>query len=63
GRGGLVVGSRIWSRRAPGSKPDSTENPPCMGLLHAKSIAVVKRPSVGVTWKFEERVPAQVSSS
>ncbi|GBM66922.1 hypothetical protein AVEN_199898-1 [Araneus ventricosus] len=30
-RGGLVVGSRLWGRRAPGSKPDSTENPPCMG--------------------------------
>ncbi|GBM94771.1 hypothetical protein AVEN_14306-1 [Araneus ventricosus] len=31
GRGGLVVWSRLWSRRAPGSRPDSTEDPPCMG--------------------------------
>ncbi|GBO37517.1 hypothetical protein AVEN_67710-1 [Araneus ventricosus] len=31
GRGGLVVRSRPWGRRAPGSRPDSTENPPCMG--------------------------------
>ncbi|GBM39364.1 hypothetical protein AVEN_119030-1 [Araneus ventricosus] len=31
GRGGLVVRSRLWGRRAPGSRPDSTEDPPCMG--------------------------------
>ncbi|GBM55200.1 hypothetical protein AVEN_182151-1 [Araneus ventricosus] len=31
GRGGLVVRPRLWGRRAPGSKPDSTEDPPCMG--------------------------------
>ncbi|GBL80365.1 hypothetical protein AVEN_92274-1 [Araneus ventricosus] len=31
GRGGLVVKSRLWGRRVPGSKPDSTEDPPCMG--------------------------------
>ncbi|GBN90170.1 Zinc finger protein 233 [Araneus ventricosus] len=31
GRGGLVVRSRPWGRRAPGSRPDSTEDPPCMG--------------------------------
>ncbi|GBO46466.1 hypothetical protein AVEN_19924-1, partial [Araneus ventricosus] len=29
GRGGLVVRSR--DLRVPGSKPDSTEDPPCMG--------------------------------
>ncbi|GBL60188.1 hypothetical protein AVEN_218376-1, partial [Araneus ventricosus] len=23
--------SRLWGRRAPGSKPDSTEDPQCMG--------------------------------
>ncbi|GBM11712.1 hypothetical protein AVEN_75661-1 [Araneus ventricosus] len=33
GRGGLVVKSRLWGRRVPGSKPDSTEDPPCMGLV------------------------------
>ncbi|GBN65935.1 hypothetical protein AVEN_3720-1, partial [Araneus ventricosus] len=31
GCGGVVVRSRLWGRRAPGSKPDSTEDPPCMG--------------------------------
>ncbi|GBM79988.1 hypothetical protein AVEN_47456-1 [Araneus ventricosus] len=31
GRGGLVVRSRLWGRKVPGSKPDSTEDPPCMG--------------------------------
>ncbi|GBO39497.1 hypothetical protein AVEN_32258-1 [Araneus ventricosus] len=31
GSGGIVVSSRPWGRRAPGSKPDSTEDPSCMG--------------------------------
>ncbi|GBM99553.1 hypothetical protein AVEN_268915-1 [Araneus ventricosus] len=31
GRGGLVVRSQLWGRRVPGSRPDSTEDPPCMG--------------------------------
>ncbi|GBO33666.1 hypothetical protein AVEN_147783-1 [Araneus ventricosus] len=31
GRGGLVVRSRPRDRRVAGSKPDSTEDPPCMG--------------------------------
>ncbi|GBM96905.1 hypothetical protein AVEN_99098-1 [Araneus ventricosus] len=31
GRGGLVVGSRPRDQRVAGSKPDSTEDPPCMG--------------------------------
>ncbi|GBN83169.1 hypothetical protein AVEN_163939-1 [Araneus ventricosus] len=31
GSGGLVVWSRLWGRRIPGSKPDYTEDPPCMG--------------------------------
>ncbi|GBL89048.1 hypothetical protein AVEN_255191-1 [Araneus ventricosus] len=29
GCGGLVVSSRLRGRRVPGSKPDSTEEPPC----------------------------------
>ncbi|GBN05870.1 Aspartyl/asparaginyl beta-hydroxylase [Araneus ventricosus] len=33
------------------------------GLLHVKSYVVVKRPPVGVAWKFGEGVPARVSSS
>ncbi|GBN69777.1 hypothetical protein AVEN_147249-1 [Araneus ventricosus] len=31
GRGGLVLRSRPRDRRAAGSKPDSTEDSPCMG--------------------------------
>ncbi|GBN04794.1 hypothetical protein AVEN_49294-1 [Araneus ventricosus] len=31
GRGGLVVRSRLWGGRVPGPRPDSTEDPPCMG--------------------------------
>ncbi|GBM48342.1 hypothetical protein AVEN_37800-1 [Araneus ventricosus] len=31
GRGGLVVRSRPRGRRVAGPKPDSTEDPPCMG--------------------------------
>ncbi|GBL72103.1 hypothetical protein AVEN_115112-1 [Araneus ventricosus] len=30
-RGDSVVRSRPWDRRVPGSKPDSTEDPPCTG--------------------------------
>ncbi|GBN15628.1 hypothetical protein AVEN_51242-1 [Araneus ventricosus] len=30
GRSGLVVKSRLWGRRVPGSKLDSTEDPPCI---------------------------------
>ncbi|GBN36149.1 hypothetical protein AVEN_6134-1 [Araneus ventricosus] len=29
-RGGLVARSRFWGRRVPSSKPDSSEDPPCM---------------------------------
>ncbi|GBL77049.1 hypothetical protein AVEN_12699-1 [Araneus ventricosus] len=28
---GPVIKSRLWDWRVPGSKPDSTEDPPCMG--------------------------------
>ncbi|GBO22659.1 hypothetical protein AVEN_76021-1 [Araneus ventricosus] len=31
GRGGLVARLRLWDRKIPGSKPDSPEDPPCMG--------------------------------
>ncbi|GBM26288.1 hypothetical protein AVEN_66526-1 [Araneus ventricosus] len=33
GRGVLVVKSRLWGRRVPGSRPHSTEDPPCMGSV------------------------------
>ncbi|GBM38569.1 hypothetical protein AVEN_29394-1, partial [Araneus ventricosus] len=38
---------KVSGRRAPGSKPDSTEDPRVWGLLHAKSYAVTKRSPVG----------------
>ncbi|GBO32935.1 hypothetical protein AVEN_85383-1, partial [Araneus ventricosus] len=33
GRGGLVLRSRPRDRRVAGSKPNSTEDPPCMGTI------------------------------
>ncbi|GBL74700.1 hypothetical protein AVEN_243582-1 [Araneus ventricosus] len=33
GGGGLVVRCRLWGWSIPGSKPDSTEQPPCTGPL------------------------------
>ncbi|GBM22271.1 hypothetical protein AVEN_144648-1 [Araneus ventricosus] len=33
GCGCLVVRYRLWGRRVPGSKPDSTEDPPSMGSV------------------------------
>ncbi|GBL82701.1 hypothetical protein AVEN_263761-1 [Araneus ventricosus] len=53
GRGGLVVRSRLRGRRAPGSKPNSTGDPPCVGP--AKSYVVAKRPPADVVWKLAER--------
>ncbi|GBO32806.1 hypothetical protein AVEN_213850-1 [Araneus ventricosus] len=63
GSGGLVIRSRLWGRRVPGPEPHSTEDTSCMGLVLVKSYVVAKRPPVGVAWKFEEEVPAQMSSS
>ncbi|GBO35715.1 hypothetical protein AVEN_192177-1 [Araneus ventricosus] len=61
GRDGLVVSSRLWSRRVLVSKSDSTEDPLVWGLLHVISYVVAKRPSVCVeVWRG---VSAQVSSS
>ncbi|GBN54850.1 hypothetical protein AVEN_176976-1 [Araneus ventricosus] len=48
---------------APGSKPNSTEDLPCLGLLHVKSYIVVKRPPIDVVRKFGKGVPVRVSSS
>ncbi|GBN19525.1 hypothetical protein AVEN_76265-1 [Araneus ventricosus] len=42
---------------------DSTEDPPCMGPLHAKSYVETKRPPADVGRKFGEWMPAQVPSS
>ncbi|GBN75711.1 hypothetical protein AVEN_113520-1 [Araneus ventricosus] len=63
GRGGLVVRSRLWSRRVPGSNPIPLNICRVWGLLHAKSYVVSKRPPVCVAWMFGEGVAAKVSSS
>ncbi|GBN11673.1 hypothetical protein AVEN_158413-1, partial [Araneus ventricosus] len=58
GRGGLAVRSRLWGRRAPGSKPDSTASRApfrVRGLLHAKSYVAAKSSPAGVARKFRER--------
>ncbi|GBM62048.1 hypothetical protein AVEN_144271-1 [Araneus ventricosus] len=44
-RGGLVVRSQPWSRRAPGPRPDSTEDPPCMGPAARQIIRSGQTPS------------------
>ncbi|GBN40809.1 hypothetical protein AVEN_16221-1, partial [Araneus ventricosus] len=44
-RGSLVVRSRLRGRRAPGSKPDSTEDPPCMGPAVRQIIRSGQTPS------------------
>ncbi|GBM00618.1 hypothetical protein AVEN_134482-1 [Araneus ventricosus] len=64
GPGGLVVRSRFQGRRVADSKPDSTEDPPCMGpVARVKSYVVAKRSPAGVVRKFGEGVQVQVSSS
>ncbi|GBM78526.1 hypothetical protein AVEN_260452-1 [Araneus ventricosus] len=45
GRGSLVVRSRLWGRRAPGSKPDSTEDPPCIEPVARYIIRSCQTPS------------------
>ncbi|GBO17494.1 hypothetical protein AVEN_237686-1, partial [Araneus ventricosus] len=52
--------SRYRGRWVPGSKPASTEDPPCM---HVKSYVGVKRPPAVVVLKFGEGMPAQMFSS
>ncbi|GBM83949.1 hypothetical protein AVEN_100086-1, partial [Araneus ventricosus] len=62
GRGGLVVRSR--SPRVPGSKPDSTEDTPCMWARYTLNYMLeIKRPHAGVARKFGKEMPAQVSPS
>ncbi|GBM76376.1 hypothetical protein AVEN_165977-1 [Araneus ventricosus] len=45
GRGGLVVESRLWDRRVSGPRPDSTEDPPCIGPAAGQIIRSVQTPS------------------
>ncbi|GBM54752.1 hypothetical protein AVEN_76259-1 [Araneus ventricosus] len=53
GRGGLVVRRRLRCRRVPGSKADSTQDPP-YGLLHIKSYLVAKGLSSGAVREVRE---------
>ncbi|GBM66028.1 hypothetical protein AVEN_39585-1 [Araneus ventricosus] len=59
----VAVRSRLRGRRVPGSNPDPTQDPACMGELQVKSYVVDKCPPAGVVRKFVKGVPAQVSSS
>ncbi|GBO12627.1 hypothetical protein AVEN_168487-1 [Araneus ventricosus] len=60
----LVVRSRLWGRRVTCSKPDSTEDPSCVGFVVRKIMRRgTKHPPVAVVRKFGEEVTAQVSSS
>ncbi|GBO39007.1 hypothetical protein AVEN_249455-1, partial [Araneus ventricosus] len=52
GRSGLAVRSQFRVRRAPGSKPDSPEDPPCMAPIERHAVA--KCPPAGVVWKLGE---------
>ncbi|GBO08707.1 hypothetical protein AVEN_100227-1 [Araneus ventricosus] len=45
GRGGLVVKSRLWGRRVPGSKPDSTGDPSRMRPIARQIIRSGQTPS------------------
>ncbi|GBL95616.1 hypothetical protein AVEN_24823-1 [Araneus ventricosus] len=63
-RGGLVLRSGLRGWRAPGSRPDSTEDPQWMCDWSTLNMtAWVKRPPSSVVRKFGERVSAQVLSS
>ncbi|GBM74519.1 hypothetical protein AVEN_58393-1 [Araneus ventricosus] len=63
GRNGLVVRCRPRDRNLAGSKPDSTEDLPCMGPVASQIMPSGQMSSVAVARKFGEGVPAQVSSS
>ncbi|GBM01001.1 hypothetical protein AVEN_55514-1 [Araneus ventricosus] len=55
---------RASGRRVPGSKPDSTKEPPYMWPWFKKYLRLwAKRPPACVVWKLGEEVPTQVSSS
>ncbi|GBO07523.1 hypothetical protein AVEN_180068-1, partial [Araneus ventricosus] len=52
GRSDLAVKSQFRGRRAPDSKPDSPEDPPCMAPIAHHAVA--KCPPAGVVWKLGE---------
>ncbi|GBN22261.1 hypothetical protein AVEN_179979-1, partial [Araneus ventricosus] len=59
GRGGLVVSSRLRCRKAPSSKPDSAEDPPCMGPIARQIIRSGQMPSSWCSVEAWREVPAQ----
>ncbi|GBN64827.1 hypothetical protein AVEN_74602-1 [Araneus ventricosus] len=66
GYGCLVVRSQFRSRSVPGSKPNSTDDPPCMcgiGALQIQRRGSKSSPLAGVMQKFGKGVIAQPSSS
>ncbi|GBN66143.1 hypothetical protein AVEN_116988-1 [Araneus ventricosus] len=58
GRCGQVVRSRIWGRRVPGSKPDSTEDPPHMGPAACQTARSGQTPPQRVRRKNAHTGPA-----
>ncbi|GBN12133.1 hypothetical protein AVEN_4129-1 [Araneus ventricosus] len=56
GRGEIVVTLRVRNRKAPGSKPESPEDPPCLWQWCTLHLTCVKRVPVGVMRKFGEAV-------
>ncbi|GBM10161.1 hypothetical protein AVEN_258763-1 [Araneus ventricosus] len=64
GLGGLVVRCRPRGWRAPGSKPDSTEDPPRIwDRFTPNPTYQAKRPLAGVVRKFRKGVPTQAQST
>ncbi|GBM62871.1 hypothetical protein AVEN_38401-1 [Araneus ventricosus] len=62
-RGGLVVEFRHGGRMVPGSKPDSTEDGPCLRPVARQTIRSGPTPSRWCGVEVWRGVPTQVSSS
>ncbi|GBM02017.1 hypothetical protein AVEN_269606-1 [Araneus ventricosus] len=52
GSGDLMVRSRPWIWKAPGPKPDSPEDAPCLWAWCMPNLMWVKHPHYGVVWKL-----------
>ncbi|GBM18983.1 hypothetical protein AVEN_1598-1 [Araneus ventricosus] len=63
GRGGLVLRSRPQHRRVAVSKPDATEDPPCIGPVARQIIRSGQTSSCWCGAEVWRGVPDQVSSS
>ncbi|GBN92141.1 hypothetical protein AVEN_44359-1 [Araneus ventricosus] len=51
-----MVKSRLWRLRVPGSKPDSTDDPPYFWAQYTLNVIWVKRPHVSVVLKCGDGV-------